>query len=298
MNCRHFDLHVDRQDRGHVGEHDSGRPWSVQIRTECDWDVDTRRLCRVPWSGEPAASLVPSRAKRCLCQSWKCCCGNQRVSASRMAAGRKSAPRWMPETTNWIPSRAKCVCDHASCTFWHQWPMRNRAARGHDNDLGAKGHMAANQIREGRAQLGYREAIRFLMTQPHLVLLELCFRSHRGRNRREGARLVGLWRKRPLIAGKGPLRAANHWAVPPAGSRGTTKLVCTETRIENVAKKSEGAGTRTQDLRIKSPLLYQLSYAFVSVPSIACRPLCNNRPARPFRCFDAKVWPVQFQQCD
>ena len=26
------------------------------------------------------------------------------------------------------------------------------------------------------------------------------------------------------------------------------------------AKKNEGAGTRTQDQRIKSPLLYQLSY--------------------------------------
>ena len=28
--------------------------------------------------------------------------------------------------------------------------------------------------------------------------------------------------------------------------------------------KSEAAGARTQDLRIKSPLLYQLSYSFIS----------------------------------
>jgi hypothetical protein len=32
---------------------------------------------------------------------------------------------------------------------------------------------------------------------------------------------------------------------------------------ERVARKSECAGTRTRDLRIKSPLLYRLSYAFV-----------------------------------
>ena len=32
-------------------------------------------------------------------------------------------------------------------------------------------------------------------------------------------------------------------------------------KSRNDKKRSEGAGTRTLDLRIKSPLLYQLSYA-------------------------------------
>ena len=33
-----------------------------------------------------------------------------------------------------------------------------------------------------------------------------------------------------------------------------------------VKKENDGAGTRTQDLRIKSPLLYRLSYAFIASP--------------------------------
>ncbi len=36
-----------------------------------------------------------------------------------------------------------------------------------------------------------------------------------------------------------------------------------------VTGKSEGVGTRTPDLRIKSPLLYQLSYALLSGRSFA-----------------------------
>jgi hypothetical protein len=32
---------------------------------------------------------------------------------------------------------------------------------------------------------------------------------------------------------------------------------------KKTSKTSEGTGTRTQDLRIKSPLLYRLSYAFI-----------------------------------
>ncbi len=46
----------------------------------------------------------------------------------------------------------------------------------------------------------------------------------------------------------------------------------------------EGAGARTQDLRIKSPLLYRLSYAFwycqlisAGTPSIASRTLPASR---------------------
>jgi hypothetical protein len=46
------------------------------------------------------------------------------------------------------------------------------------------------------------------------------------------------------------------------GGIGRPKLVWPETGVEDALKTSEGAGTRTRDLRIKSPLLYQLSYAF------------------------------------
>ncbi len=39
--------------------------------------------------------------------------------------------------------------------------------------------------------------------------------------------------------------------------------------LPGVVPSSEGAGTRTQDLRIKSPLLYRLSYASETLQSIA-----------------------------
>ena len=49
------------------------------------------------------------------------------------------------------------------------------------------------------------------------------------------------------------------------------------------ANSIEGAGTRTLDLRIKSPLLYQLSYAFLPVghvPTKRVRYCCEFRPFR------------------
>jgi hypothetical protein len=41
---------------------------------------------------------------------------------------------------------------------------------------------------------------------------------------------------------------------------------------------TEGAGTRTQDLRIKSPLLYRLSYAFAA---LVCRAISILAPPCP-----------------
>jgi len=78
MNCRHVDLHADRPDCGRVGEHGSGRPWSVQIRTEFDWVFDARRLCRAPWSRQIAASLVPLRAKHVCASGGSVDSGNRR----------------------------------------------------------------------------------------------------------------------------------------------------------------------------------------------------------------------------
>lgn len=46
-------------------------------------------------------------------------------------------------------------------------------------------------------------------------------------------------------------------AVGPCGGG----LVCRRRAARQEKEKSEGAGTRTQDQRIKSPLLYRLSYA-------------------------------------
>lgn len=43
------------------------------------------------------------------------------------------------------------------------------------------------------------------------------------------------------------------------GSRKTTQVPAR--KLVPIRKKNEGGGTRTLDLRIKSPLLYQLSYA-------------------------------------
>jgi hypothetical protein len=49
-----------------------------------------------------------------------------------------------------------------------------------------------------------------------------------------------------------------------AGSKPIGQFIELEKPQSNTAldQENEGVGTRTQDLRIKSPLLYQLSYAF------------------------------------
>ena len=44
-------------------------------------------------------------------------------------------------------------------------------------------------------------------------------------------------------------------------SKKRKNLVSTINKVKTRFNKSEGAGARTLDLRIKSPLLYQLSYA-------------------------------------
>ena len=92
MNCRHVDLHADRRDCGRVGGHGSGRPWSVQIRTEFDWVVDTRRLCRVPWSRQ-VYRISHTVAREAACANrGNCRFGKQKVSLSEWPPTSKVPP--------------------------------------------------------------------------------------------------------------------------------------------------------------------------------------------------------------
>ena len=52
---------------------------------------------------------------------------------------------------------------------------------------------------------------------------------------------------------------------------------------------TEGAGTRTQGLRLKRPLLYQLSYTLVEV---GCRPTLGRRSAKPTARTKARASPL------
>src|SRR6266571_1490125 len=64
----------------------------------------------------------------------------------------------------------------------------------------------------------------------------------------------GFQRPGEALCREGPVRACADRRAPGPGVRGGTS------RLQAAAVRYDPAGTRTQDLRIKSPLLYQLSY--------------------------------------
>jgi integrase len=103
-----------------------------------------------------------------------------------------------------------------------------------------------------------------------------------------------------VTGGAGPHFAASIGTLKLFGSEGddspqvpeTTRPGALSHRAASVCI-SEGAGIRTQDLRIKSPLLYQLSYAFqvlgAMVPEIdQISPALNHGVFRPCRAFAPK----------
>ena len=92
-----------------------------------------RGVCAACPGHDNQPHLSYRRAKRCLCQSWKCHLGKQKVSASRMAADLKSAPDECQKLQIGFHRARNVIVTTPVAHFGTSGPCAIEL-RGHDND--------------------------------------------------------------------------------------------------------------------------------------------------------------------